>query len=197
MSLESHATWVKWVRDFVELRVRWIERALQDQSLPSTNSEDIGGQLRKQHGGGLSMSERRSTENLTLFRVFHSTKGSWTKVSKTLINASILARSTPTVISDERRKTPESQKKWVVGTGHRRQIDGPSTPVTPIPSIIFWVKRNGILSGTSNVLAWMSSNNCQIRVMKDSDNGGLTLSKRQLKSTCTVSPVIPSIRIFS
>jgi len=78
----------------------------------------------------------------------------------------------------------------------------PSTPFTPIASTILWVSLNGTFSGISNVLP------CPISLyyipqstIEKGEEGKmerrLTLSKRQFKSTWTVSPVNESNRIFS
>ena len=73
-------------------------------------------------------------------------------------------------------------------------VNLPSTPVTPNPSTRFWVSRNGTRSGVSNVLPWNSRQRLiGILLIEELT----TFSKRQLKSTCTASPLLRSSRIFS
>jgi hypothetical protein len=45
----------------------------------------------------------------------------------------------------------------------------PSTPVTPIPSMIFWVRRNGTFSGVSSVLPCTASSEAGINEKRIAD----------------------------
>ena len=98
--------------------------------------------------------------------------------SRTLINESLLSLSSCIVISHAMRKTP-------------------STPVTPNPSIMFCVRRNGTRSGTSKFLPLCAGVRERCTPCDHEDKTRPTFSNRQLKSTCTTSPVLVSSRMFS
>lgn len=135
---------------------------------------------------------RRDAPKLTILRFSssHSTRGSWMNASRTLINESLLSLNNCIVISQAIRKTP-------------------STPVTPNPSIMFCVRRKGTRSGTSKVLPFLScvgrgvevgASVARMSIKQEKASMGIgerTFSNRQLKSTCTTSPVLVSRRIFS
>ena len=90
------------------------------------------------------------------FSSSHSTSGSCTNASSTLINESLLSRRSCNVTSQEIRKTP-GYFVIIQNSDRRLGWDEPSTPLTPRPSMMFWVSLKGTRSGVSSVLPYVMS----------------------------------------
>lgn len=125
----------------------------------------------------------------------HSTSGSCTKASRTVINDSELVLRICRLISAAFLKTPYVNQRDQEFGGSGEHQDIPSVPLTPIASTMLWVSLNGTLSGISNVFPYHQSVRCAFPPRNRESK--LTLSNRQFKSTWTVSPVRESKRIFS
>lgn len=132
----------------------------------------------------------QSWRTLCPFFAVHSTSGSCTNVSRTEVRLSLLSRRTRSVISAALRKTPvernrqrdhyRAEDRLTLYTSHSHAVD----------DVVRQTEGNFLRNLESTTLRLTSA-------LIESLRRVLTLSNKQLKSTCTVSPVFPSIRIFS